>query len=141
MSTIQVRRLSGARKLTVLALLALTALFAGHLATADASPSAAQGCPSGALCLYKHANFNSTAKKRTPDAIYRKCQVVNLKGWTSRHGSYLDNQTGSPTTALFAGYGGSGKVLRAFTPWTGNGSSSGYDNDYDFYPVNSIRVC
>jgi len=97
-----------------------------------ASAATVAGCPLGYLCLYKAANYNNYNNK--PDAKYYRCGTYNLSNWVTRNGSYVDNQTGGVISVFWAGYNGTGAVLRAFKSY----SSA---PNVDFYPVNSITVC
>lgn len=138
------RRLGGVRGLVVLGLTSLAAMVGAQSAispayavpTAPAAASAAsasvEGCSVGYLCLYKGAYYNNHSGR--PDASYYNCGTVNLSGWVTRHGSYVDNQTGNVISAFWSGYNGTGSILRSFQSFT-------YDWDVDYYPVNSITVC
>jgi len=118
-----------------IAILALTSLAA--MAGAESNASAAQAatmrqgtCPVGYLCLYKSGSWNNA---KAPDAKYYRCGVVNLSGWVGR-GRVVNNQTGRVTTRFYTEFGGKGKILAQL-------SAHARLADFDFYPVNSIRVC
>lgn len=119
-----------------IAILALTSLAAMAGVQSNASPAQAsgtvQGCPVGYLCLYKSKSWNGGNQR--PDAKYYRCGVVNLSGWVTRHGSVLNNQTSGVTTQFYRGFNGTGTVLAHLFAYD-------YRADFDFYPVNSIRVC
>lgn len=135
------RRLAGVRRMTLAGLMSLATLAclqsSAHAALPAQSTAASggvtyEGCPPKYLCLYKGATWNNRSGK--PTAKYYHCGPVNLSGWVTHHGSYIDNQTGTPTTTFWGGYNATGTKLRSFKPFS-------YDDDYDFYPVNSITVC
>ena len=141
------QRLYGVRLCVALALSSLVAVLAlqstlspAHAASiapkATAIPADTYaGCPSGYLCLYKGTIYNNFTR---PDAMYYHCGTVNLSGWVTHHGSYINNQTGGVTSLFWSGYNGTGRIIRISrsVPYPG-----WYDGDFDFYPVNSITVC
>jgi hypothetical protein len=150
MSLSRAQRLGGVRRFAALALTSLVAIVGvqstlgpAHAASiapmARATSAAAasyEGCPSGYLCLYKGSYYNNHNFR--PDAKYYACGIVNLSGWVTHHGSYVNNQTGGVTSKFWSGYNGTGRVLR----YSRSVPHSGwYDPDFDFYPVNSITVC
>jgi hypothetical protein len=142
--------LGGVRRFVVLGLTLLVAMvgvqstlsraYAASIAPKATATSAAgtnyEGCPSGYLCLYKNSYYNNHNFK--PDAKYYYCGTFNLSGWVTRHGSYVNNQTGGVTSRFWSGYNGTGSVLRYSKSFPYPGW---YDADFDFYPVNSITAC
>jgi hypothetical protein len=141
MSLFQARRLGGVRRFAVLGLTSLAAVV-GAQSTAYAASTApparstasdtVAGCPLGYLCLYKAANYNNFNNR--PDARYYHCGTVNLSGWVTTHGSFVDNQTGNVISAFWSGYNATGSILLSIQAYT-------YASDVNFYPVNSITVC
>jgi hypothetical protein len=104
--------------------------------------STIEGCPSGYLCLYKGLYWNNHNER--PDAkLYHCSPPYNLSGWVSTHGSYINNQTGGVWSRFFAGYNGTGRILRSSRsyPWYSGMDNGWYDGDFNFYPVNSIDAC
>lgn len=89
------------------------------------------GCPPRYLCLYKGVNYNKGYGR--PNAMYYHCGIVNINGWTA-HGSYFDNQTAGTLSVFYSGDNGTGRALRSFR-------AIAQVPDYDFYPLNSIKVC
>lgn len=145
-SSPHVTRVAGIRRFAFLGLAllvgmvgvqSLTPAYAGSSAsTTSTAGTTYEGCPSGYLCLYKGATWNNRSGR--PDAKFYYCRTENLSNWTSRHGSYINNQTGGVTSRFWSGYNGTGRVLRhsRSIPYAG-----WYDADFDFFPVNSITVC
>lgn len=136
-------RHGGVRRFAVVGLTSLAAMI-GVQATvgpASASASTVQGCPSGYLCLYKAAAWNNYNAR--PDLKLYYCTPYNLSNWTSRHGSYINNQTGGVWSRFFAGYNGTGGILRYSRsyPYYAGQETGWYDYDFDFYPVDSIDPC
>lgn len=131
------RRLGGARRFAVVGLTSLAAMVGVQLtvSSAYAQQQTWYGCAPGYLCLYAGANYNNFGQ---PNARYYRCGTYNLSGWVSRHGSYINNQTGWVTSTCWSGYGGSGTALRYSVSYYGTDWA---DPDFDFYPVNSITVC
>jgi len=126
------------RRFAAVALTSLVAMVGVQLtiSPAYAQPSFA-GCAPGYLCLYAGVNYNQSSGSQ-PTARYYRCGTYNLSGWVARHGSYINNQTGSVTSTFWSGYNRTGTALRRSVSYPG---SYWYDNDFDFYPVNSITVC
>lgn len=90
------------------------------------------GCPEYYLCFYTGANFNNWTGN--PQWKQKYCGTYNLSGWVTRHGSFVNNQTQYTESVFYSGYGGGGQVLTRH-------KAKGWDLDYDFYPVNSVKVC
>jgi hypothetical protein len=144
------QRLGGIRRFVVLALTSLVAMVGvqstlsmAHAASSSAKAAATSaagttydGCLSGYLCLYKGSYYNNHNGK--PDKTYYYCGTVNLSGWVTHHGSYINNQIGGVISKFWSGYNGTGRIIRISrsVPYPG-----WYDADFDFYPVNSITVC
>lgn len=131
------RRLGGVRRFAVVGLTSLAAMVGVQ---STISPAYAQqptwyGCAPGWLCLYAGANYNNFGQ---PNASFYRCGTPDLKNWVSRHGSYINNQTGNVLSTFWSGYGGSGYPLRYSFSYAGPDWA---DPDFDFYPVNSITVC
>ncbi|HEX8159468.1 MAG TPA: hypothetical protein VF526_18950 [Solirubrobacteraceae bacterium] len=132
-SFVDKRRLDGVRRFVVLGLVSMAAMVGVQSTLTPAyAASTIEGCPSGYLCLYTGANYNN--HNGAPNAKYYHCGTVNLSGWVTRHGSFVDNQTGNVISAFWSGYNGTGSILWAIQSVT-------WSPDVDFYPVNSITVC
>jgi hypothetical protein len=131
------RRPGGFRRFAIVGLTSLAAMVGvqSTISPAYAQPTF-EGCAPGYLCLYAGAYYNNHSGQ--PTARYYRCGTYNLSGWVTRHGSYVNNQTGSVTSTFWSGYGGSGAALRRSVSYPG---PYWYDADFDFYPVNSITVC
>ncbi|MGF1427930.1 hypothetical protein [Kitasatospora sp. LaBMicrA B282] len=92
---------------------------------AVSAPAAQSDCPSGDVCIYPDASFNSA-----PQLTYYAYGTYNLSNMYGVHRIY-NNQTGGATMRTCTGYNGDG--CQGYLP-------AGWYIDKDLTPINSITL-